>query len=228
MTFLCQFWPTHLNQISNLNHKSTFDARYLLDPCQIMTILGFFLAISFIFTISFWHNTKLLQLIRKTRWTSHLSKVLCLSSPWLWCRIHGLSLWSPVALSLSSYLVKNDRRNGSWKSLVAGSAHWKSNLPCALLAEAASGSGIISAGEPGLCLSWQPRCVYACSRGSPEVRVRRRSRVGAGKTPTWTSCVTQRLILHRERENGHMVLWNLVSALLVRASNDKSQKQERK
>lgn len=112
--------------------------------------------------------------------------------------LYPIALWSAVALSLSSYLLKNDTRHRSWKRLGAGRNHWNSNLPGALLQRSLWISDNLPA-EPGLCLSWQPRCLRGLSRGSLEVRVQRRSRVRAAKTKASTSCVTHWLILHRER-----------------------------
>lgn len=54
--------------------------------------------------------------------------------------------------------------------------------------------------KPGLCFSWQSRCLHGLSRGLQEVRVQSRSWVRAEKTKAWTSCITHWMILHRKRE----------------------------
>lgn len=143
-----------------------------------------------------------------------------------WHRIcHGAFVLYPISLICSSTLSHLI----FWKVTLdtgAGRNHWNSNLLCALLQRSLWISDNLPA-EPGLCLSWQPRCLHGLSRGPLEVRVQRRSRFRVGKTKASTSCVTHWLILHSEREWTYGTLeFGLRSTCL--GLHDKSQKQERK
>lgn len=89
--------------------------------------------------------------------------------------------------TLSSYLLKNDTRSGAVRIWELAEITVKSKPTQCTFGRRMHDN--LSA-EPGLRLSWQPRCLHGLSRGSQEVRVQRRSWVKTGKTKASTSCVT--------------------------------------